>query len=1018
MTVHKLSAGDGYTYLTRQVAAGDHARRAGENLAGYYTATGNPPGRWLGSGCRELGVSGTVSEAQMLALFGQGRHPDTDRILLLERATGATEQQAMAATRLGVPFRHQTDAAGRRPVAGYDLVFTPVKSVSLLWALGDPTVRDAVLESHHAAVADTLGWLEEHAAFTRTGKGGIAQVDTRGLTAAGFDHYDSRLGDPDLHTHVAVSNKVATRQPGPDGRPRWLALDGRALYHAGVAASERYNTRLEAGVAARLGVVFTERPDTPGRDGRRPVREVAGIPLHLISGFSGRRGQVEHRYGELAAGYRAEHGRDPDRGARIRLAQQATLETRRAKQPPRALADQLAAWRTRAARLLAGTTSGDGDSDTSGVAVDELIASVIGHRVEPTVVTGGLLAAAADLVVETVQAERATWTRWNLVAEVERVTRGWRFPSSTDRDRVVEELLGLVTDPARVIRIQAPALVEEPEVLRRADGDPVFTPHAAERYTSPATLHAEQAILDAADQAATTGAPPDLVQQVLDVVQDGGPRLDPGQRRLVESFAGSDRRLVAGIGPAGSGKTTAMRAACAVWDADARRVIPLASSAKAADVLARELGRRAENLHKYLHELHQPPGAGGDRDDFFRLRAGDVLLVDEAGMAGTHQLHTLLTHATAAGAVLRLVGDPQQLAAVEAGGVLRLLAQRPDTVQLAALHRFTDPAEVQATLALRNGDPAALEFYEQNDRVVAGAQETMVDAAFTGWRTDMAAGKASVLGAVSTQMATDLAARARRDRVAVGAVDPDGVKLADDTLAGVGDWVTTRRNNRLLQTNGGRDFVKNGDTWTVAHRFADGALSVVHRRHGGRVTLPAGYVAQFLELGYAVTAYRVQGDTVDTAHPVITEQTSREALYVLATRARDRTTLYVATDPPVDVATEHAPPEPRTARDVLEQVLANQTAELSATETIAATLAGETNLATQTARYGHAADTAHAQPGAVDWAGHLRDRARLIRDLAEARHRPPDPPAPVPAPLPARPPAPPRWQRPGPRLRR
>ncbi|HEX5878546.1 MAG TPA: hypothetical protein VF468_09520, partial [Actinomycetota bacterium] len=242
------------------------------------------------------------------------------------------------------------------------------------------------------------------------------------------------------------------------------------------------------------------------------------------------------------------------------------------------------------------------------------------------------------------------------------------------------------------------------------------------------------------------------------------------------------------------------------------------------------------------------------------------------------------------------------------------------------------------------------------------------------------------------------------------------VRLADGTTAGVGDWVTTRRNNRLLLTHGGRDFVKNGDTWTVTHRFADGSLTVVHRRHRGRVTLPAGYVAQYLELGYAVTAHRVQGDTVDTAHPVVTEQTSREALYVLATRARQHTTLYVATDPPVDVATEHAPPEPRTARDVLEHVLSNPTAELSATETIAATLATETSLPVQTARYGHAADTAQAQPEAVDWAGHLRDRAQLIRDLAHARHRPPDPPAPLPPVLPDRPL--PRRERHGPRLRR
>src|SRR4051794_6898112 len=76
MTVHKLTAGDGYTYLTRQVASMDVRRTPGESLADYYTAHGNPPGVWMGAGAASLGVAGTVvSEAQMRALFGAGAPP-------------------------------------------------------------------------------------------------------------------------------------------------------------------------------------------------------------------------------------------------------------------------------------------------------------------------------------------------------------------------------------------------------------------------------------------------------------------------------------------------------------------------------------------------------------------------------------------------------------------------------------------------------------------------------------------------------------------------------------------------------------------------------------------------------------------------------------------------------------------------------------------------------------------------------------------------------------------------------
>jgi TrwC relaxase len=117
-------------------------------------------------------------------------------------------------------------------VAGYDLTFSPVKSVSTLWAVADPAVAAVVERAHQAAVNDALKFIEKHALFTRTGPQGIRQVNVRGLVATAFTHRDSRAGDPDLHTHVAVANKVQAL----DGR--WLSIDGRVLFKANVAASE------------------------------------------------------------------------------------------------------------------------------------------------------------------------------------------------------------------------------------------------------------------------------------------------------------------------------------------------------------------------------------------------------------------------------------------------------------------------------------------------------------------------------------------------------------------------------------------------------------------------------------------------------------------------------------------------------------------------------------------------------------------------------------------------------------
>src|SRR5688500_3195994 len=113
MTLHKLHAGDGYTYLTRQVAAGDEGRSPGQRLADYYTASGNPPGRWLGSGAADIAVEGRVREDQMRALFGRGMHPDADQIIALELAAGVSQQEAAKAAKLGRAFPRYS-ALGQR----------------------------------------------------------------------------------------------------------------------------------------------------------------------------------------------------------------------------------------------------------------------------------------------------------------------------------------------------------------------------------------------------------------------------------------------------------------------------------------------------------------------------------------------------------------------------------------------------------------------------------------------------------------------------------------------------------------------------------------------------------------------------------------------------------------------------------------------------------------------------------------------------------------------------------------
>ncbi|WP_412749613.1 MobF family relaxase [Krasilnikovia sp. M28-CT-15] len=1014
MTLHKLSVGDGYTYLTRHVAGGDCDPVPGADPAAYYTAHGNPPGRWSGRGITALGLSGEVTETQMRHLFGSGMHPDADRIIedYLRKHTraGMTEEQveklslaALRAATLGRRFpvyatlehfdervaarlavietetgrdatqaeigkvRSEEARRARGGVAGYDLVFTPVKSLVLLWALDERQwVRAAVRQAHERARDAALALLEEHAAFTRTGDVGQAQIATKGLIYTLFDHYDSRDGDPNLHTHVAISNKIQ----GVDGG--WRSVDGRALFRIGVAASEHYNSTVETLASQLLGVEFETRADTVGK--RYPVREVAGIPLEWIRSFSSRRTQIEDRYEDLIVEYRRAHGHDPDYQAAFKLAERANLDTRGPKQHPRTLAELRAQWTAqliaehgrRAGRTLRDVITARGPAEVTARLSSTLLPEEIGTL--------------AGLAVGHAEISRSTWTVWNLRAEADRMLRrppqslfpdGITFADPEARKALLEQVVDAAVEQSVPVTMQPP--LTEPAVLRRPDGESVFVEHGAARYTSRAILDAEERLLDAARTPVADAPATAAVHALLDRFETAtGTRLDPGQRAMVTVFATDPHLITVGLGPAGAGKTTTMRAYQYVVHQQHRRLIPLATSASAAAVLSADLGgTQAENVHKFVYEHFTNGQREPDRHGripahrrFYQVNAGDVILVDEAGLAGTRNLDTLRDIAHRYGATIRLLGDHRQLSAVESGGALRLLSTEVGAVELTELHRFTNPAEADTTRRLREGDTTALDYYQQHNRLAGGSAEAMLEQAYTAWHTDMTRGLRTLLLASTSAGVTDLSARARADRVAAGQVAAEGTPLHDGTCAGRGDWIVTRRNHRKLTVNRGKDWVRNGDAWTVTHRLKDGSLKVRHHGHGGTLNLPAEYVAAHVELGYATTVHRAQGATVDTAHALITADMTRETLYVAATRARQHTTLYAVTHRILPLAEDarmdrtvydrHA----RAAREILETVLATTGAQLSATEAIAAARKDARSLATILPRLRHAADKA------------------------------------------------------------
>jgi hypothetical protein len=314
------------------------------------------------------------------------------------------------------------------------------------------------------------------------------------------------------------------------------------------------------------------------------------------------------------------------------------------------------------------------------------------------------------------------------------------------------------------------------------------------------------------------------------------------------------------------------------------------------------------------------------------------LIIDEATLAGTTTLDRISGIADAAGAKVLLVGDPYQLQSVEAGGAFALLVdRRTDAPELTDVHRFVNQWERHASLALRRGEVEVISTYMRQKRVCEGLTDEMLDLAYEAWRVDCSAGKSSILVTESSHAVRTLNERARADRLLVdGAVDGREAQLDEGNSASVGDVVITRRNERTLRTSRG-GWVKNGDRWRVVDIRRDGSMLVdrLDPRRRGKAVLPSEYVGEYVDLGYAVTAHRAQGITVDTSHVVVTPSTTRENLYVSMSRGRESNIAYVALDQPDD---SHTTPEPDdvTARTVLFGVLQHSGASVSAHQTMEA----------------------------------------------------------------------------------
>ncbi len=722
---------------------------------------------------------------------------------------------------------------GESSARAYDATFSAPKSVSLLWALSpDEKVRTEVVAAHDAAVEATLGWLEEHGCVTRRGKDGVHQVDAQGLTVALFRQHTSRMLDPQLHTHAVIWSKVQ------DPTGAWLALDARFLLKQQYMMSWLYDAALRVELTRRLGLDWEPLAAGQGQ------ADLTVVPEELRELFSQRSVQVEAKLTELVRRWMDEHdGAEPAVEDLWQLTRRAAVTSRPGKSSePVDLRDD---WLERA--------------EAAGFDVDNLAIARPHRRLRDTVDRDTVIATA----LERVAGQGSSWIEADLAREV-----AAQLPPRSVGD--TGELLALVDDLAAASMGRCVELHPPPEtgVPVRRDGRPI-TEHVTNRaLTTDAVLTQEARLLGWADTA---------IEAARDV--------DPTERQQAAAGAiAGTGRLVLVVGPAGAGKTTAVAAGVDQLRQQQRKVVGLAPSGKAADVLAETTGAPTATLARLLH---------ADSNGRQLPPRGTTLILDEAGMTSTADLDHLVVLCERWDWRLVAVGDPEQLPSVTRGG---MFAHWTDTLaahRLEDIHRFEEPWQAKASLALRRGDAAAAVTYVEHGRVrtvhpaVVAQQVARTHAAVTARGETLAITTSSQAMARTINEEIQWLARSGKSE---RHTRPLAVRLADGTEAVVGDRVATRRNT-ALETDRGVT-VRNRHTWTVTAVTADGSVRVSDPNRGS-VTLPAGYVAEAAELGWAVTGYGNQGITADHAICVIEPGSSRAGIYVGLTRGRGHNTALV-----------------------------------------------------------------------------------------------------------------------------
>ena len=812
----------------------------------YYLGSGEAPGRWRGAGAIRMGLAGEV-----------------DAAVLRQVLAGVDPGDAVRLVRAGTP---------RRPrLPGLDLTFSAPKSVSVLYGLAAAEVSGEVVEAHEAAVSAALGYLEQHACFTRRRIDGVVeQVAGEGLVVAGFRHRTSRTGDPSLHTHCLVANLVQAVDGG------WGALDARVVFVHSRTAGFVYQAVLRGELSARLGVSW------------RPVRnghaDIDGIDPQVLRGFSRRRQEIEAVLAErgLSSGP---------------AAQAATLDTRRRKDHPVDPASLRDHWSERAAELGfdPATLADLLDTATGQVDADAIIRTLDGLG-SP----------------EGLTRRRSSFDRQDVLRALCEALPAGMDVSVAD----LEDLVDVFLADGDVVRIVNAGHLDT--TVERDDGTEVAVSEDRRRWSTPEMLAVEADLIGNAMDRKNTGVAV-ASGSSIDKALLARPSLSWEQTDMVDAVCTSGDGVEVVVGAAGTGKTFALDAARDAWQRDGTPVIGCALAARAARELQNGSGIESTTIAGLLGHLDDPQRPG--------LTPGTVLVVDEAAMVDSRTLARLLGHARNDRAKVLLVGDHHQLPEIDAGGAFAGLAIRLGATELRENRRQNSPWERHALDQLRTGDVNdALGAYQRHGRITFADTAPDALAVMVGdwWRATQF-GEQALMIATRNVDVDDLNAAARTRLEAAGDITGPDLDIDGRPFA-AGDRVLFTRNDRHLG-------VINGDTGTVTSIDTDNQAVTVDVGRDEPVDVgPAQLAGRRVVHGYATTVHKAQGATVDRLLVYGDDRLYREAGYVAMSRGRDHNQLYVVTSRDTDLDAHPAAIETLDAADHLGNALSRSSAKTLATD--------------------------------------------------------------------------------------